>query len=91
VPKHQRHLDGFDYMTLSLYSRGLTTRNIKGHLEEMYHVKVSPALISNVTDAVSEEFKECQCRPLEPIYPIVYFDAIVVEVRENVKASNRAI
>jgi putative transposase len=57
----------------------------------MYKVEVSPALISNVTDAVSQEVKEWQCRPLDPIYPIVYFDAIVAKVRDSGKVSNRAI
>jgi len=91
VPKHQRHFDGFDDVILSLYSRGLTTRDIQGHLEEMYKVEVSPTLISNVTDAVSDEVKEWQCRPLDPVYPIVFFDAIVAKVRDNGKVSNRAI
>jgi putative transposase len=57
----------------------------------MYNVEVSPTLISNVTDAVCEEVKEWQCRPLDPVYPIVFFDAIVVKIRDNGKVSNRAI
>jgi putative transposase len=69
----------------------MTTRDMRGHLEQMYNVEVSPTLISNVTDAVCEEIKEWQCRPLDQDYPIVYFDAIVVKVRDNEKASNRAI
>jgi len=91
VPKHQRHFDGFDDAILSLYSRGLTTRGIQGHLEQMYNLEVSPTLISNVTDAVSDEVKEWQCLPLDPVYPIVFFDAIVAKVRDNGKVSNRAI
>ena len=91
VPKHQRSFNGFDDAILSLYSRGMTTRDIQGHLEQMYNIEVSPTLISNVTDAVSEDVKEWQCRPLDPVYPIVYFDAIVVKVRDNGKVSNRAI
>ena len=91
VPKHQRSFDGFDEAILSLYSLGLTTRDIQGHLEQMYNVEVSPTLISNVTDAVCEEVKEWQCRPLDPVYPIVFFDAIVAKVRDNGKVSNRAI
>ena len=91
MPKHQRHFDGFDDVILSLYSRGLTTRDIQGHLEEMYKVEVSPTLISNVTDAVSDEVKEWQCRPLDRVYPIVFFDAIVAKVRDNGKVANRAI
>ena len=91
IPKHQRHFDGFEEAILSLYSRGLTTRDIQGHLEQMYNVEVSPSLISNVTDAVSEDGKEWQSRPLDPVYPIVFFDAIVAKVRDNGKVSNRAI
>jgi putative transposase len=91
IPKHQRHFDGFDDVIISLYSRGLTTRDIQGHLKDMYQVEVSPTLISNVTDAVNEEVKEWQNRPLDSIYPIVYFDAIVAKVRDNGKVSNRAI
>ena len=91
VPKHQRSFNGFDEVILSLYSRGLTTRDIQGHLQDLYKVEVSPTLISNVTDAVSEEVKEWQCRPLDSVYPIVYFDAIVAKVREDGKVSNRAI
>jgi putative transposase len=91
VPKHQRHFDGFDDAILSLYSRGMATRDIQGHLEQVYNVEVSPTLISNVTNAVCEEVKEWQYRPLDPVYPIVYFDAIVVKVRDNGKVSNRAI
>lgn len=91
IPKHQRHFDGFEEAILSLYSRGLTTRDIQGHLEQMYNVEVSPSLISNVTDAVSEDVKEWQSRPLDPVYPIVFFDAIVAKVRDNGKVSNRAI
>ncbi|MCH6259445.1 IS256 family transposase, partial [Puniceicoccaceae bacterium K14] len=89
--KHQRHFDGFDEVIVSLYSRGLTTREIQEHLQEMYKVEVSPMLISNATDAVSEELKTWQNRSLDAVYPIVYFDAIVVKIRHEGKVSNRAI
>jgi putative transposase len=71
VPPHQRRFTGFDDKILSMYARGMTTREIQGHLEEIYGVEVSPSLISSVTDAVIEEVKEWQSRPLEPLYPIL--------------------
>src|SRR5581483_4444655 len=74
LKKHQTRFDGFDEKILSMYARGMSTREIQGHLEEMYGVEVSPALISQVTDAVVEELKAWQNRPLEAIYPIIYLD-----------------
>ena len=74
VAPHQRRFTGFDDKILSLYARGMTTREIQGHLQEIYGVEVSPSLISSVTDAVIEEVKEWQSRPLEPIYPILFLD-----------------
>ena len=91
IPKHQRHFDGFDDCIVSLYSRGLSVREIQEHLKEIYKVDVSPTLISNATEAVCEEVKAWQNRPLEAIYPIVYFDAIVTKVRHDGKVTNRAI
>ncbi len=81
VRKGQRRLPGFDDKVIALYARGMTTREIQGHLKELYHVDVSPTLISTVTDAVLEDVKAWQARPLESIYPIVYLDAIHVKVR----------
>jgi hypothetical protein len=74
---------GFDDKIISLYARGMTVREIQAHLEEMYGTEVSPSLISSVTDAVADEVKAWQARPLEPIYPIVYLDCIHVKVREG--------
>ena len=91
VPKHQRQFDGFDETIISLYSRGLTVREIQEHLLEIYKVEVSPALISNATEAVAEEVKAWQSRPLDPVYPIVWFDAIIVKIRHEGKVTNRAI
>ena len=71
IPKHQTRWSGFDDKIISLYARGMTVREIQGHLEEMYGAEVSPSLISSVTDAVAEEVKAWQARPLDPIYPIV--------------------
>ncbi len=83
IPKHQTRWSGFDDKIISLYARGMTVREIQAHLQEMYGTEVSPSLISSVTDAVSEEVKAWQARPLDPIYPIVYLDCIHVKVREG--------
>lgn len=83
VPKHQTRWAGFDDKILSLYARGMTVREIQAHLEEMYGTEVSPSLISSVTDAVVDEVKAWQSRPLDPIYPIVYLDCIHVKIREG--------
>ena len=83
IPKHQTRWAGFDDKIISLYARGMTVREIQSHLQEMYGTEVSPSLISSVTDAVSDEVKAWQARPLDPIYPIVYLDCIHVKVREG--------
>jgi len=91
VAKGQTRFTGFDDKILSMYARGLSTREIQGHLEEIYGVEVSPTLISNVTDAVVEEVQAWQNRPLDAIYPIVYLDALYVKIREAGHVQNRAI
>lgn len=91
IGKHQRRFDGFDDLILSLYSRGLSTREIRSHIEEIYGVEVSPDLVSTVTDNVSEMVKEWQTRPLEAVYPIVYLDALRVKVRVDKAVQNRCI
>jgi len=91
IPKGQTRFIGFDDKIISLYSRGLTTREIQGHLEEIYGVEVSPALISIVTEAVAEEVKAWQNRPLDALYPIVYMDAIRVKARGNGHVVNKAV
>jgi putative transposase len=91
IQKHQRRFDGFDDLILSLYSRGLSTREIRAHIEEIYGVEVSPDLISTVTDNVSELVREWQTRPLETVYPIVYLDALRVKVRVDKTVQNRCI
>ena len=83
IAKHQTRWAGFDDKILSLYARGMTVREIQAHLEEMYGAEVSPALISTVTEAVMEEVKAWQARPLDALYPIVYLDCIHVKVRDN--------
>jgi len=91
IEKHQTHFTGFDANIISLYARGLSTREIQQHLEEIYHVEVSPALISSVTDEVLDEVKTWQNRQLEEVYPIVYLDAIQFKVRDNGHVRNKAI
>ena len=82
IPKHQTRWAGFDEKILSLYARGMTVREIQSHLEEMYGTEVSPTLISSVTDAVMDEAKAWQARPLDALYPIVYLDCIHVKTRD---------
>ena len=91
VAKGQTRFAGFDDKIISLYSRGMTTREIQGHLEDIYGVDVSPSLISVVTDAVADEVKIWQNRPLDSVYPIVYMDAIRVKVRDNGHVMNKAV
>jgi putative transposase len=91
VKKGQTRLEGFDEKILTMYARGMTTRDIQAQLQELYGVEVSPALISNVTEAVMEEVRQWQTRPLEAVYPIVYLDCLVVKVKENQRVSNKAI
>jgi putative transposase len=91
VKKHQTRFEGFDDKILSMYARGMTTREIQGHLQEMYGVEVSPTLISEVTDSVVEEVKAWQNRPLEPVYGVVYLDALYVKMRHEGRVENRAV
>lgn len=83
LPKRRRRLPGFDDKVLALYARGLTTREIQGHLKEIYGVDVSPSLVSAVTDSVLADVEAWQSRPLDAVYPIVYLDALHLKVREN--------
>ena len=83
IPKHQTRWTGFDEKILSLYARGMTVREIQGHLQEMYNAEVSPTLISSVTEAVMEDAKAWQNRPLDALYPIVYLDCIHVKIRDG--------
>ena len=91
VAKGQTRFTGFDDKIVSMYARGMSTREITGHLEEIYGVDVSPALISSVTEAVMEEVKTWQGRGLDAVYPIVYLDALYVKIREAGHTRNRAI
>ena len=90
VPKGQRRLGQVDDMILSLYARGMTTRDIQAHLAEVYGAEVSPALISRVTDVVAEEITAWQTRPLDAVYPILYIDALVLKIRDGGTVDNKA-
>jgi putative transposase len=91
VKKHQTRWAGFDDKILSMYALGMTARDIQTHLKDMYGVDVSPALISEVTDQVMEQARAWQTRPLEPIYPIVFLDAMFVKMRYEGRVENRAV
>jgi putative transposase len=91
IEKHQTRFTGFDKNILSLYSRGLSTREIQQHLEEIYGVEVTAGLISSVTDEVIDEVKTWQNRQLDEVYPIMYLDAIQFKVRDNGHVKNKAI
>jgi putative transposase len=91
IEKHQTRFMGFDENIISLYARGLSTREIQQNLQEIYHVEVSPALISNVTDEVIEEVKAWQNRQLNAVYPIMYLDAIHFKVRDSGHVRNKAV
>jgi putative transposase len=91
IAKYQRRFPGFDDKIVSMYARGMSTREIQGHLRELYGIEVSPDLISAVTDAVLEEVAAWQARPLEPVYPLVFFDALRVKIRDEGLVRNKAV
>src|SRR5512136_198747 len=91
IAKYQRRFPGFDDKIISMYARGMSTREIVGHLHELYGIEVSPDLISAVTDAVLEEVAAWQARPLETIYPLVFFDALRVKIRDEGLVRNKAV
>lgn len=91
IPKHERRFTGFDDKILALYARGMTVREIQGFLAEMYEVEVSPDLISTVTDGVVAEVRTWQSRPLEAVYPVVFFDALRVKIRDEAVVRSKAI
>ncbi len=91
IPKHERRFTGFDDKIVAMYARGMTVREIQGFLAEQYGTEVSPEFISSVTDAVMAEVTAWQGRPLEPMYPVVFFDALRVKIREDAVVRNKAI
>ncbi|WP_425362497.1 IS256 family transposase [Candidatus Tisiphia endosymbiont of Hybos culiciformis] len=91
LPKRQKRFDGFDDKVLSLYAKGMSVSDIKVQLQELYSVEISESLISQITDDVMDDVKAWQSRPLEEIYPIVFFDCLVVKVRQDKRIINKAI
>jgi transposase-like protein len=91
IPKHERRFTGFDDHIIAMYARGMTMREIQGFLLESYGTEVSPEFISSVTEAVMAEVTAWQARPLEPIYPVVFFDALRVKIKEDAVVRNKAI
>ena len=91
VAKHQTRWTGFDDKIVSMYARGMTTREIEAHLQEIFGVEVSPTLISTVTDAVQDEVRAWQARPLAALHPIVHLDALSVRMRDGGQVQNRAV
>ncbi len=91
IRKYQRRLPGFDEKVIALYARGMTTREIQAHLEELYGIEVSPELISVVTDAVLDEVAQWQARPLEPVYAVVFLDALRVKIRDEGAVKNKSV
>ena len=91
IGKHERRFTGFDDKIVSMYARGMSVREIQGFLREMYAVDVSPDLISQVTNEVMDEITQWQARPLEQMYPVVFFDALRVKIREDAIVRNKAV
>lgn len=91
IPKHERRFTGFDDKIVAMYARGMTVREIQGFLAEQYGTEVSPEFISCVTDEVMAEVTAWQARPLEPMYPVVFFDCLRVKIREDAVVRNKAI
>lgn len=91
IQKHQTRIAGLDDKILALYARGMTTRDIQAQVQELYGVQVSPTFVSNITEAVMEEVRQWQNRPLDALYPIVYVDCLVIKVRENQRVLNKAL
>ena len=90
IKKRQRHISSFDDKIISMYARGMTTRDIQGHIKDLYGADISPAMVSSITDKVLDVAHEWQSRPLSNIYPIIFFDAIHYKVREGSKVVNKA-
>jgi putative transposase len=91
IGKYQRRFPGFDEKIIALYARGMSTRDIQAHIEEIYGIEISPELVSAVTEAVLDEVMAWQKRPLEPVYAIVYFDALRVKIRDEGLVRNKAV
>jgi putative transposase len=91
IPKRQRSFKGFDEKIISMYGLGMSTRDIQSHLQEMYGIEVSHELIANATDAVMDEVRTWQHRPLDAVYPILYLDAMVIKVKDGKQVINKSL
>ena len=91
IAKYQRRFPGFDDKIISMYARGMSVREIQGHLRDLYGIEASPQLISTVTDAVLDEVGRWQSRPLDPLYALVFFDALRVKIRDEGLVRNKAV
>ena len=91
IPKGQSRFSGFDDKIISMYARGMSTREIQGHLKEIYQIEVSPDFISSVTDSVMESVRDWQNRPLDEVYPVLYLDALMVKVKDQGHIVNKAV
>ena len=91
IGKYQRRVPGFDEKIIAMYARGMSTRDIQAHIEELYGIGVSAALVSAITDAVLEEVSVWQNRLLEPVYATAYFDALRVKIRDEGQVRNKAV
>lgn len=91
IGKHERRFTGFDDKIIAMYARGMSVREIQAYLLQMYHTEVSPDFISQVTDAVMDEVLQWQSRPLEAVYPVVFFDALRVKIREDAVVRSKAV
>jgi putative transposase len=91
IPKHARRFTGFDDKVIAMYARGMTVREIQGFFAEIYGTEVAPQFISQITDEVAVEITAWQSRPLEPMYPVVFFDALRVKIRDDAAVRNKAV
>jgi len=91
IPKRHRRIAGFNDLVVGLVARGMSVRDVQAHIAEVYQVEISAELVSKITDAVLPELREWQNRPLDPVYPILYLDAIVVKVRTDGRVRNRPV
>jgi transposase-like protein len=91
IPKHQREWRGFDDKILAMYSRGMSTQGIQAAIKDIYNVDISPELVSRVTDEVKGMVQEWRNRPLEPFYPVIFFDALRVNIRDEGHVSKKAV
>ena len=91
IRKYQTRWPDFDNKIISMYARGISTRDIQGHVEDLYGVAISPELVSRITDTVADEVTAWQSRPLDAVYPILFLDALFVKIRDSGSIRNKAV